>query len=44
MVERRTHAADRRFRKSLKTRHPADHPVRFAEGAYLKAVYCEILE
>jgi len=36
-------ASGRRYQKGLKTRHPADHPVRFAEGAYLKALYCEIL-
>ncbi len=37
-------ASGRRFQITHKTRHPADHPVRFGEGAYLKALYAEISE
>jgi 23S rRNA (cytosine1962-C5)-methyltransferase len=29
----------RSFQKLLKTGHPADHPVTFKDGAYLKAIY-----
>jgi len=31
----------RSFQKLLKTGHPADHPVTFKDGAYLKAIYCQ---
>jgi len=32
----------RPFEKLMRTRHPLDHPVTFAGGAYLKAIYCKI--
>jgi len=35
-------AAGRTCRKLLKTGHALDHPVTFREGAYLKAIYCQL--
>ncbi len=34
----------RRFSELRTTRHPADHPVTFPEGAYLKCIYLSLME
>jgi 23S rRNA (cytosine1962-C5)-methyltransferase len=41
-VERAARAAGRPLRVTARTGHPLDHPVRFAEGAYLKAVFATV--
>ena len=35
-------SAGKKYRYLMKTGHAIDHPVTFSEGAYLKAVFCEI--
>jgi len=41
-VRRGIQRAGRKGEEILKTGHPIDHPVTFAEGEYLKAVLCRI--
>lgn len=35
-------SAGKSYQKLMKTGHSRDHPVSFREGAYLKAIYCEV--
>jgi 23S rRNA (cytosine1962-C5)-methyltransferase len=41
-VERSARAAGRSLRVTARTGHPADHPVGFREGAYLKALFAVV--